>query len=125
MRNLKLNKSPIRYLNYKGEEKAKDSDGNYTGETIITYTKPCMIMGHISGARGSSQVEIFGTDIDYDKSILLTKQEFNKTKINENSVFFINKKVEYDNGMPLYDYRVVRIAETINEVVIAIKKVSK
>ena len=125
MRNLSLNKSPFRYLNYKGEEKAVDDEGNYTGETTISYTKPYMIMGHISGARGSSQVEIFGTDVDYDKSILLTKQEFDKTKINENSVFFIDKKPIYENNIPLYDYRVVRIAETINEVVIAIKKVSK
>ena len=126
MRNLILNKVQFKYLNYIGEEKAKDSQGlYYTGETIITYTRPKMIMGHISGARGSSQVEVFGTDIKYDKTILLTKKEFEQTKINENSVFFIDKKVAYENGVPLYDYRVVRIAETINEVVIAIEKVSK
>ena len=125
MRNLAINKSPICYLNYVGEEKAKDDEGFYTGETIITYTQPKMIMGHISGARGSSQVEVFGTDINYDKTILLTIQEFKKTKINENSVFFINKQPTYENNIPLYDYRVVRIAETINEVVIAIEKVGK
>ena len=82
-------------------------------------------MGHISGARGSSQVEVFGTDINYDKTILLTKNEFKATKINENSVFFIENKVAYEDNFPLYDYRVVRIAETINEVVIAIEKVRK
>ena len=125
MRCLEINKSPIKYLNYQGREKAVDSNGNYTGETIVKYTKPCMVMGHISGAKGSSQVEVFGTDINYDKTILLSVSEFKKTKINENSVFFIEKKVEYKDNVPLYDYRVVRIAETINEVLIAIEKVSK
>lgn len=125
MRNLEKNKSPIRYLNYKSEEKAIDSEGNYTGETIVGYTKPYLIMGHISGARGSSQVEVFGTDIDYDKSILLTKEEFKKTGIDENSIFFIDKEVVFDGTTPLYNYRVERIAETINEVVIAVKKVGK
>lgn len=125
MRCLEINKSPIKYLNYQGEEKAVDNNGYYTGETIVKYTKPCMVMGHISGARGNSQVEVFGTDINYDKTILLSKSEFKKTKINENSVFFIDKQIAYENDLPLYNYRVVRIAETINEVLIAIEKVSK
>lgn len=123
MRNLIINKSLFYFLNYVSEEKAKDSDGNYTGEAIITYTRPRMFMGHISGAKGSSQVEVFGTDINYDKTILLTKKEFIKTKINENSVFFIDKKVKYDGTTPLYDYRVRKIAQTPNEVLIAIEKV--
>lgn len=124
MRNQLINKRPIKYLNYVGEEKAVDSSGYYTGETIITYSKPKVFMGHISGAKGKSQVEVFGTEISYDKSILISKKCFKETKINENSVFFIDKKVAYENNIPLYDYSVVRIAETINEVVIAIKKVS-
>ena len=125
MRNLQINKSCIKYLNYKGETKAVDSQGNYTGETNITYYPLKMVMGHISGARGVSQVEVFGTEINYDKTILLTKQEFKKTGIDENSVFFIDRQPKYENGNPLYDYRVERIAETINEVLIAITKVRK
>lgn len=124
MRNQIINKRPIKYLNYIGEEKVKDSDGYYTGETTISYTRPKMFMGHISSAKGSSQVEMFGTEISYDKTILITKELFKKTKITENSVFFIDKKVEYEDTTPLYDYRVEKIAETINEVAIAIKKVS-
>jgi len=125
MRNLHINKSKFFYLNYVSKVKAKDEDNNDTGEYINSYTRPKMIMGHVSGARGSSQVEVFGTEINYDKTILLTKNEFKKTKINENSVFFIERNVAYENNVPLYDYRVVRIAETINEVLIAIEKVGK
>lgn len=125
MRNLFINKTSIKYLNYKGEEQYEDSQHQLTGETIITYYPPKTLKCHVSGAKGSSQVEMFGTEINYDKTLLLTKQEFDKTGITENSVFFIDKPVEYENNCPLYDYRIVRIAETINEVAIAIEKVSK
>ena len=124
MRNQKINQTPILYLNFVKVEKVKDSDGYYTGETKNTYTPTKKVMGHISGAKGSSQVEVFGTEIDYDKTLLITKSKFKETGITENSVFFIEKKPSYENGQPNYDYRVKKIAETINEVAIAIKKVS-
>ena len=125
MRNQIINERQYHVLNYKGKEKVVDSNGDFTGEEIITYTKPIAFMGHISGAKGSSQVEIFGTDVAYDKTIILTTQEFNKLKINENSVFFIEKKPTFSGETPLYDYRVSRIAETINEVAIAVKRVEQ
>ena len=123
MRDLIRNQTKITYLNYVKDEKVKDSEGYFTGETTVVYTKPKMFMGHISGAMGSSLVEVFGTDVKYDKTITIVKEKFEKTGINENSVFFIGKKPTYQENMPLYNYRVVRIAETINQVVIAIKKV--
>ena len=128
MRNLKINQSKLYVLNYKGKTKTTDLSGNYTGEETITYDDPIMFMGHVSGARGSSQVEIFGTDVMYDKTVVITKAEFETLKINENSVFFIDKEPIYDatvTTMPLYNYRVSRIAETINEVAIAVKKVEQ
>ena len=125
MRNLNINKSKLYVLNYRGEEDVKDDDNNYTGEKTITYTKPIMFMGHISGARGSSQVEMFGTEVNYDKTIIITKQVFDKLKITENSVFFIGIKPIYKDNSPQYNYNVVRIAETINEVAIAVRKVGK
>ena len=125
MRNLIINKTKIIALNYKSEQDVLGGDGYYTGEKTIEYTKPITFYAHISGARGSSQVEIFGTDVSYDKTIVLSKSEFDKLKITENSVFFIEKKPTYDGTTPLYDYRVSRISITINEVVIALQKVAK
>lgn len=124
MRNLERNKSLIKYLNYVGITEVVDREGHLTGEQSVTYTNVKSIHAHISGARGSSIIEVFGTDISYDKTILLTKSEFDRSEIDENSVFFINVKPKYNKGIPLYDYRVKRIAETINEVLIAIEKVS-
>ena len=122
MRNQMINETKHYVLNYTGEEKVVDEHGNYTGEITIAYTKPIMFMGHISSARGSSQVEMFGTDIKYDKTLVLSKAKFNKLKITEHSVFFVNTKPTYDGTNPLYNYRVEKIAETINEVAIALTK---
>ena len=83
MRNLIINKTKIIVLNYKGEQDVVGSDGYFTGEKTIIYTKPITFMAHISGARGSSQVEMFGTDVSYDKTIVISVSEFNKLKITE------------------------------------------
>ena len=115
-------------LNFKAKTKTMDSDNQYTGEETITYDDPIEFKAHVSGARGSSQVEMFGTDTMYDKTIVMSKCKFKKLNITENSVFFIDKEPVYDTTittMPLYNYRVSRIAETINEVAIAVKKVEQ
>lgn len=123
MRNLIKNTKSILALNYKGEEKLIDDDGNYTGEVEIKYFPAQAIRVSVSGARGSSQSEIFGTDIQYDKTLCLSMADFKRYGFDENTVFFIDKKLEYNEGMPLYNYRVERIAEVLNEVVIAVRKV--
>ena len=125
MKNLARNKREIAYLNYRGTENELDSQGYKTGDKRVSYTRAVKIKAHVSGAKGSSMIEVFGTNVSYDKTILLTKNEFDKSGITENSVFFIDTPIKYiDNCVPLYDYRVKRIAETINEVVIALEKVS-
>ena len=112
-------------LNYKGETDVVDDDGYLTGEKTITYSKPITFDAHKSSARGSSQVEMFGTDVAYDKTIIISKSEFDKLKITENSVFFVESTPKYEGETPMYDYRVSRIAITINEVAIALLKVRK
>ena len=125
MRNLKINKRKIYLLNFKSIEDAEDSQHNLTGDKIVKYYPKQAFRTHISGARGSSQSEIFGTEILYDKTFVLTTDEFKELGITENSVFFVDIQPTYKDGNPLYDYRVERIAETINEVVIAITKVRR
>ena len=125
MRNQLINKTKHYVLNYLGEVDVRDSNNNLTGEKTISYTRPIVFMGHVSGAKGSSQVEIFGTDVAYDKVLVITKALRDKLKITENSVFFIDIKPKYDGTTPLYDYRVKRISPTINEVAIALVKVNE
>lgn len=123
MRSCKKNQRPIIVLNYLGKRETKDENGYKTGEKSIYYGEEIVFMGHISGAKGSSMVELFGTDISYDKVITISRAVCKKLKIDENSVFFIDKKPQYSGDMPLYDYKVKRIADTLNEVAIAITQV--
>lgn len=126
MRNLAINKKTFYVLNYIGKTENKDVNGFETGEYIIEYSSPIEVKAHISGAKGQAQIEMFGTDLKYDKSIVLSKKLRASIGITENSVLFVDKGVEYDNDQnPLYDYKVIRINETINEVAIAIERVSR
>ena len=123
MRNLQINKRQLYALKYKGKVEITDSEGNYTGEQKITYSRIIKFKAHISGAKGDAQSEIFGTEISYDKSFVLTKREFDQYKFDENTVFFIDKQPTFIFGVPQYDYRVKKIAITLNEVLVAIVKV--
>ena len=80
-----------RLSKYIGVEEVKDNNNHYTGKKIVIYTITKKIMAHVSGAKGSSMVKVFGTDINYDKTILLTKSEF----------FFIDKPAKYYEVVPL------------------------
>ena len=124
MRSCFKNKRALIALNYLKKTPTLDEDGYKTGEETIVYGKPFKMMVNISGAKGASAVEVFGTNLDYDKVITMSAQDFKRYKLTDNSVFFIDKKPQYEtDGYPLYDYRVKRIAETINEVVIALERV--
>lgn len=123
MRNLNKNKTNFYALNYVGKEEVIDEQGHRTGEYLIKYSDKMCVKAHISGAKGSSSVEIFGTDIAYDKTIIMDLAYFKGLGLNENSVFFIDKEPAYDNETPLYDYKVARISKTLNEVAIAISQV--
>lgn len=125
MRNAKINQKGLFVSNFKGTIPIVDEDGNETGEKQIVYSSPNFFEANISGARGSANSEVFGVDISYDKSISMSVSLFEKLEIDENSVFFIDKKPDYDEDEPLYDYVVSKIAETLNEVVIAVSKVRK
>lgn len=124
MRNLIKNERKFVALNYKGKEDVVDSNGYKTGESTIAYSEEIEFSAHISGATGSSYIDSNGIVIEYDKSFVLTNEKIAKLQFDENTVFFIEKKPEYsDDGQPLYDYRVKRIKDTLNEVVVLLKKV--
>lgn len=126
MRNLIMNKKEYVALNYKGKIAVADENNNKTGEYFISYGEEIPFKAHISGARGNAMVETNGVDLDYDKTIVLSKNLFDFLQFDENTVFFIDKKPEYDAlNNPMYDYSVKRICDTINEVVIQIKKVRR
>jgi len=124
MRNLKINEKKYIGLNYLGETDYTDSDGYNTGEKIVSYGNEIEFKAHVSGASGTTVIDNSGIIIEYDKSMVLTRKQLNDYGFNENTVFFIDKEPEYDSdNKPLYDYKVKRIKDTLNEVMILLEKV--
>ena len=117
MRCLDRNKRFFYYCLY-GESEATDEYGN----SIKSYGKAQKMRANISPATGSMQVEQFGTTIQYDKVIVT--DDLN-CRIDENTALFIDKEPEYSSdGNPLYDYKVKRIARSLNSVSYAVSKVN-
>ncbi len=122
MRCMERNKRTFWYCLYDRKEPIIDEDGNETGEEQIVYKPAQSLRANISAASGSSQVEQFGNLVGYDKVIVL---DDTSCPIDENTVLFIDKEPEYgEDGNPLYDYRVKRVAKSLNSVSIAATKVS-
>ena len=120
-----------------------DEHGNETSEYILTYGEPVTMYANISPASGYAQTEQFGNLDNYDKVIVTRDMD---CPIDENSVLFIDKDVEYGEAVtidyvpretvlgddeanpvtvevPLYDYIVRRVAKSLNSISIAVRKV--
>ena len=121
MKTMERNKTALWYMTYADRKAVVDEYGNEIGE-LATYNPPVMLRANISPATGSSQVEQFGSLAGYDKVIVTDDVT---CPIDENSVLFIDKAVEItDDGKPLYDYTVKRVARSLNSVSYAVTKVS-
>ena len=122
MRIMERNKKGVWYCLYDRKEPIIDEDGNETGEEKVAYKQAERLRANVSAASGSSQVEQFGNLAGYDKVIVTDNTS---CPIDENTVLFIDKEPEYDeDGKPLYDYMVKRVARSLNSVSIAVTKVS-
>jgi hypothetical protein len=121
MRSLDRNKTKFYYCLYTAESMPVDADGNYTGEPSATYGEPIEAYGNISAARGTAEIEQFGTGLSYDKTVTLEGIDWD---IDEQTVLFVDS-VPNDGalGNPPYDYKVVKVAKSLNEFVLAIQKV--
>lgn len=124
MRLLERDKQEFYFLVYSGQIDVRDNEGHKTGEKKVVYGEPQRLSAHISKAGGSVGIELFGTSVDYDKTIILTNED--SKLIDENTVFVIDKlPITYDElNSPVYDYKVKKIAKTSNITAIAISKVS-
>ena len=121
MRCLLRNKTAFYYALYMRKEPTYDGDGNENG-TRLVYRTPVRALANISPATGTSQVEQFGNLSAYDRVIVL---DDTSCPIDENTVLFVEREPSYnEDGSPLFDYVVTKIARSLNSVSIAIRKVS-
>ena len=118
MRTLARNKRWFYYQNFVEGAMLQDSEGNYTGEDGISYTAPKKVRAYISASKGDAESVEFGTDLLYDKTIILEGIGWD---ITENSLLHIDD-LNLDHGP---DYKVVRVAEHLNHTTLAVVKVAR
>ena len=116
MRTLKRNKRPVAFSFYQGVTEQTDDDGNYTGEYVVTYTTPVKTLMNVSGGRGQADIALFGLTDTFARTA--TTEDLT-TNFSTETVFWI----ETDPDTEPFDYRVVAISRTINQVVLALAEV--
>lgn len=121
MRCLERNKKCFYYALFDSKDPVKDEDGNFTGEYTINYKAPVHMKANISPVIGEAQADLFGSDVDYDRVIVVDEP---CCPIDEYSVLCIEMPPDYDEeGNLIYDYIVKKVARSINSVSYAVSKV--
>lgn len=136
VRALGRNKRTVYYCQPEEVISPVDENGNRTGEKITVYGNAQMLDANVSAARGTADLELFGTSDMYDKVLVTTDIS---CPITENTVLFVDKPVGFTeitvnvkSGrdiitrmflQPLYDYVVVRVAKSINSISYALRKI--
>lgn len=116
MRNLARNLDVVFYKLYEGEEEIIDQFGNGTGSYFKKYGELKKTRLCISPNKGSSEVNMFGSFADYDRTMTTSDT---KCPIDENSVLWIDG---VDTDGP-WNYQVKLRAPWKNSISFAIKRV--
>lgn len=116
MRTVKRNKRPVAYAFYQGVTELTDDDGNLTGEYSVQYTEPIKALMNVSGGRGQADIAMFGLTQTFGRTA--TTEDLN-VPWNTQTVMWIEK----DPDTEPFDYRVVAVSRTINQVVLALSEV--
>lgn len=121
MKIMERNKQTFWFCQFLGTAPIEDEDGYETG-TQTLYSEAESFRANVSAASGAVQLQQFGNFTEYDKVIVTGDTT---CPIGEETVLFLDKEPEYDeDGKPLYDYIVKRVARSLNAVSIAVAKVS-
>lgn len=123
MKALERNKREFWYANISSQTPAVDEYGNGTGEVNIAYGQPVSIMANISAARGSSELDAFGINANYTKTIVTDNLTI---PIDKSTIIWIDSVPDANGeaGNVKHDYVVVGVAKSINSVTIAVREVS-
>jgi hypothetical protein len=143
VRGLKRNKRTFYYCTIQRDEHGEavtreivDEYGNLTGQYIVMYNAAVLAKYNVSPATGQSNTEQFGDLENYDKVIVIDDLD---CPIDESSVLFIDKEPEFTEvlthnatavttidetvSVPVYDYTVLRVADSLNSISVAARKV--
>lgn len=117
MRDLKRNQTVIYYRMYKDNTEILDEYGNFTGQFKPRYGKLKAIAVSVSANKGNADSQQFGSLLDYDRVLLTANLD---CEIDENTVLWIDGA---DTEKP-HNYIVKRVARSLNQVQIAVKRVT-
>lgn len=116
MRGLKRNKQNIYYALYEGKRELTDEYGNKTGESEVLYSAPVLVKMSISAAKGNSELDLFGININYTKTIIT---DDTNCPIKEDSILWIGNSPQKEP----HNYVVVQTAKSLNNIAYAVKEV--
>lgn len=141
MRSLRKNTQPLHYATYSEEIKVYQRDENgdiiyieVDGERIPVeigsapgYNTPVLFYANISAGKGDAQADVFGSNVDYTRTISTTDMT---CPIDELSLIWIESEPQYNPDGTVNadsaDYKVAAYpAKSLNNIVIAIKKLPK
>jgi len=121
MRSLARNKQTIYYALYDGKTEIIDEYGNKTGEYVTSYKSPVSFRINVSAARGTADVEQFGINANYSKTMVTNDMT---CPISETTRLWIDTPAFdlLENVLP-HNYVVTAVAKSINSITYAIKEV--
>lgn len=72
MKSLARNNTTYYYALFTSKSRVVDTDGNYTGEYTLSYSNVVRRRDNISASRGYADNEVFGVNLDYQRTISTT-----------------------------------------------------
>ena len=126
MKALKRNKQTFWYANLSTTAQPEpliDDYGNETGEMGLTYDLPTEFHANISAARGTADLDAFGINANYSKTIVTDNLTL---PVDKSTILWIDKEPDTNGeaGAIKHDYVVVAVAKSLNSLTIAVKEVS-
>ena len=121
MCSLMRNKQKIYYALYQTKEETRDEYGNLTGEPQLSYGNPKEYYINVSAARGTADVEQFGINMNYSKTMVTNDMT---CPITETTRLWIGTPPYVNGVLQPHNYVVVMVARSINSITYAIKEVS-
>lgn len=123
MKTLLRNKQTFWYANLLSQQPAYDEYGNETSELVTTYGAPVEFRANISAARGNAELDEFGVNSNYSKTIVT--EELN-IQIDKSTILWIGIEPDEngESGEVKHNYAVVAVAKSLNSVTIAVTEVN-
>lgn len=132
MRCMNRNKVKFYYAMYESREPIMNQYGKPSGQHKVIYGNPIEEYANISAAKGETQTRQFGENESYDKVIVM---DLGTPSIDEYSILWVDTEPQLNEDGSLavndkgevitpHDYVVKKVAKSLNNVSIAISKVT-